>query len=99
MTSNKIVLIKRFLITQRKTFCRFFLLRSRTGAKTKELLPINATSLKLMSGNMRAMKDQLERVTHIEDLSTLKRGNSGGRREREKDELVKKFIQDFFSKA
>ena len=42
------------------------------------------------------MKEQLERVTHIEDLSTLKRGNSGGRREREKDELVKKFIQDFF---
>ena len=45
------------------------------------------------------MKDQLERVTYIEDLSILKRGSSGGRREREKDELVKKFIKDFFFKS
>ena len=99
MTSSKIVLIKRFLITQIKTFCHYFLLRSISGEKTKELLPINATSLKLMSGNMRAMKDQLERVTYIEDLSILKRGNSGGRREREKDDLVKKFSKRIFLEA
>ena len=45
------------------------------------------------------MKDQLERVTYIEDLSTLKRGNSGGRREREKDDLVKKFSKRIFLEA